>query len=123
MVFPGDLDKEAVTELLGGVAEEDAAGIGIPVEFSSLGLPHVEPGMLIRIEGVGDFFSCVYQMRTKSLSVDEGGASMSCGAGTIGYPGFFGDLDSYGSEVKKHQVPPDGDANKDTAEPNPNAGE
>lgn len=123
MVFPGDLNKETLGGLLDGAVNEDASGMGIPVEFSSMGLPQLDPGMLVRLEGVGDFFSCVYQMRNKNLSVDEGGASMTCGAGMVGYPNFFGDVDSYGTKVKKHQVPPDGNPYENTTQPNPDAGE
>jgi hypothetical protein len=101
-----DFSNEKSKEILSACAENNASDHGLSVEFETMALPFLAPGMFVGLEGVGDYFSTIYRLSDVELTIDSGGANMTCKAGARGFPGISNDLDPFaGSMLKVHQPP------------------
>jgi phage protein D len=101
-----DYSRENNENILSACAENTADDHGLSVEFETMALPFLIPGMLIQIDGVGDYFSTIYKLNEMELTIDSGGANMTCQAGARGFPGISDDMDLFGGNTGKSYQPP-----------------
>lgn len=113
------LMQQSREQYLNAAREEDAADHGIKATITSMAIPWLIPGMFVRLEGVGDYYSAVYMMFDKEVTIDEGGATMTCTVGSKGFPGLNPSLDAYAKPVKKHNEPGEGDPTAQVISENP----
>jgi len=71
---------------LDGIRELNAQDQGIGVTFESVAIPTLVPGMLIRLSGVGAYFSTDYLLRKMIITVGEGGANATYECTAKGFP-------------------------------------
>jgi len=109
--------EEEAKKILNSARDSDASDEGITVNFTSIALPFVIPGMYVKMAGVGDYFSAVYMLVEREISISDGSAEMNCVARTMGYPGLNADLDSFVDSVKKHEKPTEEDPKNDLVVP------
>lgn len=93
----GDESEEFIRGQVSAINDENAEEHGIPVNFSSIGIPNLLPGMMVGLKGVGDYFSGSYMLNEVEVKVSGSGASMTCSCFGRGFPGADATLEaSYG---------------------------
>ncbi len=100
--------------VLDSVRQEKAGNIGIMVNFGSVGIPTFIPGMLCRLRGVSNYFSCDYMARRVVVNIESGGASMAVTAGMKGFPAG---LEYMADEVQRFEEATSTSPNEENVEP------
>lgn len=92
-------------------ADEDAARGGINCSFSSIGLPLVYPGDLVKIEGIGEFFDGNYLVQglTHEASAGEWTMNFKCLTNAPGGPGAISEALLQEWSDPNRQDPPERD--------------
>jgi len=92
-----------IESVVSGVNEASADDHGISLSFSSIAVPNLFPGMFVRLEGVGDYFSGTYMLKSVNISIDGSGAEMSCEAFGRGFPSVDSSVDAFFAELKSYE--------------------
>jgi phage protein D len=102
-----DFARQHVNETLEGARQDnDAESEGMIVNFEcSIVPPWLLTGMFVRVDGVGDYYSCVYLLTEKETTISESGAKMSCVAGSRGFPHLNSQLDTLVEPAKRSTEP------------------
>lgn len=103
----GEESKSFIDGILNGVHNAHAEDHGISVSFSCFGIPNLLPGMFVRLQGVGDYFSGVYMLQKVTVSIGSGGAEMNCEAFARGFPAVRAEFDPFFASVVKSKEPVD----------------
>jgi len=106
--------------ILDGARQCKASDVGIMVNFDSVGIPTFLPGMLCRLRGVSNYFSCDYMARRIDLSIEAGGASMGVQAGMKGFPAG---LEFLAEKIKKFEEAISASPNEEEVAPDEGAAE
>jgi hypothetical protein len=100
----GDETSEFINAQVSAVRESDASGHGIGVAFGcAIALPNLLPGMFVKLEGVGDYFSTTYLLNDVEISIGDGGASMECKGIGKGFPNVDRQLDPFAGRLKTYE--------------------
>jgi len=101
----GKETKGFIDGILSGVRESTAEDHGISAGFSCFAVPNLIPGMFVRLQGIGDYFSGTYMLNKISIKLDSSGGEMDCQAFGRGFPSVNRDLDPFAATVEKHVEP------------------
>ena len=101
----GKETTEFIEGFLSGARENNAEEHGISVNFESFALPNLLPGMFVRLEGIGDYFSGTYMLQKMDVNIDAGGASMTADAFGRGFPAVNRLIDPFAGMVKAYEDP------------------
>lgn len=94
--------------IVSAARESDENEHGISVSFTpTIALPNILPGMYVRLEGVGDYFTGTYMLNEIDFNIGDGGAEMECRAFCRGFPGVNEAVDPFAATVK-YKPPVDG---------------
>jgi hypothetical protein len=94
---------KAVNGYLSAAREGVAQEHGIAANFGCFAMPKILPGMYVRLEGIGDYFTGNYLLQKVDVTIDSGGAEMDCYAFAKGFPGLNPSLDSLVRRLKVHK--------------------
>ena len=111
-----------VSSYLEGIRRDDAQDQGVSVTFETLAIPTLQPGMLVRLEGVGDYFNAIYKVQTIELNINDSGARMTVTANGAGVPSLDQAVTAIGVSAKKSEKPPEDIEDSETVEPSPSEG-
>jgi len=86
IVASSEYMRKSNQEYLDSVREANAEDQGIGVTFESVAIPTLVPGMLIRLSGVGSYYSTDYLLRKMTVGVEGGGANATYECTAKGFP-------------------------------------
>lgn len=114
----GTETSEMLSSQVDSMREWLASDQGLIVNFSSIAIPNLLPGMFVNLEGVGNYFSTSYLLNEVNIRVDSGGGEMECVAYARGWPSVDAMTDAFTSSINYEKPPedPDGTGNE-TKEP------
>lgn len=118
-----DFAEEKAQAVLNSARDSDASDQGIRATITTMAIPWLLPGMIVRVSGVGDFFSASYMIFEKEVTVGDSGANMTLTIGSKGFPGLNTHLDSYAASVKKSNEPAEGNPTENVVSETPNEAE
>ena len=108
----GSESEDFINGILSGVREASASEHGVRVSFGSIAVPNLFPRMMVRLDGVGDYFTGSYMLNKVNIRIDSGGAEMECEAFGRGFAGVNPDVDPLASTLDTFVEPVDDSANE-----------
>lgn len=102
LTMADDYKEENAQKYLDGFRTSNAGDFGIEVDFDSIAIPTIFPGQIVRLRGVSNYFSTDYRLKGVDISIESGGANMTCHGMSKGIPASV--EETLTEEVKTHDI-------------------
>lgn len=102
LTMADDYKEENAQKYLDGFRAGNAGDFGIEVDFDSIALPTIFPGQIVRLRGVSNYFSTDYRVKGVDISIESGGADMTCHGMSKGMPAELNE--EFTEDVNKSEI-------------------